>query len=265
MSTTPYQPSEPSSSFGKTPEEIEREIDQTRDQLNRMLGELESKLSPRERLRAAAASAQEFGQRITRSAGQSFGITAMIRMDHTHVQALFRRFRPGTSATRRQALAKNACLALEIHAQLEEEIFYPALRAVAIENPILAKSEPEHDEMRRLIGVIRSLEVEDPAYDRTMRELMGVVLHHVADEESKLLPLAETLLADRLRSLGREMTKRRIELLRPHLGEVARTTALSFPLAATAGVAALLAVAWAVSRPGRQRRRAHSLRALMRR
>ena len=49
----------------------------------------------------------------------------------------------------------NACLALEVHAELEEEIFYPALRAVMSEDPIFQKSEPEHAEMRRLIGELR--------------------------------------------------------------------------------------------------------------
>ena len=57
-------------------------------------------------------------------------ITNMIRMDHTHVLMLFRRFKPDTSLARKKALVANACLALEVHAQLEEEIFYPALREV---------------------------------------------------------------------------------------------------------------------------------------
>ena len=56
-------------------------------------------------------------------------ITTMIRMDHSHVLALARRYHPHTSPEKKRALVTNACLALEIHAQLEEEIFYPALRS----------------------------------------------------------------------------------------------------------------------------------------
>jgi hypothetical protein len=156
---------------------------------------------------------------------------------------LFRRFKPEVSPDRKAALVTNACLALEIHAQLEEEIFYPALRpVVAGDEGVLNKSVPEHDEMRQLIGELRSMEPGDPAFDRQFRALIRTVLHHVADEETTLLPLAEETLGDELRDLGARMTKRRIQLLGPHAGEVAVTAARSFPLATVAaglGVAAL--------------------------
>ena len=168
-------------------------------------------------------------------------ITNMIRMDHTHVLALFRRYRPDTSRNRKWALINNACLALEIHAKLEEEIFYPALRRVLGPDPILEKSVPEHDEMRWMIETLRSREAEDVQDDRAFRELLRNVLHHVADEETMLLPQAEELLKDELNSLGLQMTKRRMQLLAPHAGEVATTTARSFPIAtaALAGAAGL--------------------------
>src|SRR5579863_1411657 len=228
MSTLPQQDSQPSVSIGRSAEEIEREIEDTREQRNRTLGELESKLSPRERLREAVASARQFALRLGRSAGTSLGVTTMIRLDHTHALALFRRFKPRTSAARRKALATNVCLALEVHAQLEEEIFYPVLRELEGDNSVLSKSVAEHDEMR---------------------QLMRAVLHHVADEESTLLPLAERLIPDRLSEMGRQMTRRRIELLRPHLGEIARTSAQSFPVATAAAAAGLLAIAWFITRP----------------
>jgi hypothetical protein len=158
-------------------------------------------------------------------------ITSIIRMDHGHVTALFHRYRVSASAARKRSLARNACLALEIHAQLEEEIFYPALAEVMRDDPTLAKSKPEHDEMRRLIGRLRELTAGSTEFDRTFFELMGVVLHHAADEESTLLPEAERALSDRLGELGLKMTKRRMQLLGPHAGEVAVTTAQSFPVA----------------------------------
>ena len=67
------------------------------------------------------------------------GITAMIRVDHSHVLALLRRYKPDISSNRRKALAANSCLALEIHAQLEEEIFYPALRPFMADDPVMLK------------------------------------------------------------------------------------------------------------------------------
>ncbi len=157
-------------------------------------------------------------------------ITNMIRLDHGHVAALFHRYRLSTSPARKGALARNACLALEIHAQLEEEIFYPALAKVMAGNQVLSKSKPEHDEMRQLISRLRDMSPGSDTFDQTFFQLVGVVLHHVADEESTLLPAAESVLTDQLGELGMQMTRRRMQLLGPHVGEVAITTAQSFPV-----------------------------------
>ena len=79
-------------------------------------------------------------------------ITTMIRMDHTHVMAAFHRYKADTASARKQAIAEHICLALTVHAQLEEEIFYPALQRVLSGDEVLDKSEPEHDEMRGYIA-----------------------------------------------------------------------------------------------------------------
>lgn len=169
---------------------------------------------------------------MTTRARRAFpSITKMIRLDHGHVTALFHRYSLSTSASRKEALVRNACVALEIHAQLEEEIFYPALAKVAGDSEVLAKSKPEHDEMRQIIGRLRGLTAGSPEFDQTFFSLMKAVLHHVADEESTLLPQAERMLSDQLGELGMEMTRRRMQLLAPHAGEVAITGARSFPLA----------------------------------
>jgi hemerythrin superfamily protein len=240
----------------RSPDEIEQEIEHTRQRLSDTLEELEHKLSPRERLNAAKESAIAMGSRFAQSTQQALTpqITTMIRMDHTHVLALFRRYRPATSLARKRALVANACLALEIHATLEEEIFYPELAKVLGPNEVLEKSEPEHDQMRRLIQVLRGADPADVGYDDTFRDLMRAVLHHVADEESVLLPLAEEVMGERLGELGMRMTKRRMELLKPHLGEVALTTAKSFPVATIALASGTLALAWLLLfRPSRER------------
>lgn len=131
-------------------------------------------------------------------------------------------------------------MALEIHAQLEEEIFYPALARVLVDNATLAKSKPEHDEMRQLISRVREFTPGSPEFDQGFFRLMGVVLHHVADEESQLLPEAERSIPEQLGALGLQMTKRRMQLLGPHAGEVAATTAQSFPVASTIFAASAL-------------------------
>lgn len=235
----------------RTPEEIEADIGRTREDLDDTLDALKSRLSPSQRLREAADSARQLGRRAARAATPLAPyITTLIRLDHTHVLALFRRIRPWTSTSRKRAIVTNACIALEIHAQLEEEIFYPALRKVLAADEVLDKSVPEHDEMRELVRMLRSKDVEATDYDETVHSLMRVVLHHVADEESMLLPRAEMLLGDQLGELGMQMTRRRMELLRPHASEAAVTFARSFPVATAATAAGLLAVGWMLLRPG---------------
>jgi hemerythrin HHE cation binding domain-containing protein len=192
---------------------------------------------------------------IKRIAAFSPSITNMIRIDHTHVLALLRRYKPDTSMSRKRALVTNACLALEVHAQLEEEIFYPALGAAGFADEVLEKSVPEHDEMRRLIGELRATDGGGASQDDLFRSLMRTVLHHVADEETVLLPKAEEILRDRLGELGAQMTERRLELLKPHLAEVGLTTAQSFPIASSLAALGVLALGLMASKAilGRQR------------
>jgi hypothetical protein len=162
-------------------------------------------------------------------------ITAMIRMDHTHVMATFHRYHAETSWWRKRAIVELVCTALEIHAQLEEEIFYPALSEAMAGDERLRKSKPEHDKMREDIAKLRSMGPENAAYDALFMQLMREVMHHVADEETVLLPMAERALASQLSDLGMRMTKRRMQLVaqnRP--GAIAANIVGTFPLASFA-------------------------------
>ena len=153
--------------------------------------------------------------------------TDLIRTDHTKVLAAFHRYKPDASPGKKLALVNTVCLALEVHAHIEEEIFYPAMRAA---HPALVdKSVPEHDEMRSMIAILRGSDPSSDEYDRTFMELMRTVMHHVADEETTLLADAERLLGDELSELGARMMKRRMQLMMPRAGEIARNSARAMP------------------------------------
>lgn len=176
-------------------------------------------------------------------------ITNMIRMDHSHVVTTFHQYQADTSARVKKGLADTVCVALEIHAQLEEEIFYPALRAIA-DNDFMRKSVPEHDQMRRLITQLRNLEPGHASYDETFFELMNTVMHHIADEETLLLPTAERVLADQLGELGAQMTRRRLQLVASRGGEIAGGMARSVGAGSLVmGAGALLACSYLLARP----------------
>lgn len=166
-------------------------------------------------------------------------ITDMIRFDHSHVLLTWHQYVSTKKPTVKKALAETICDALEIHATLEEEVFYPTLRQLGLGGYALGKSEPEHDEMRAVIAQIRKADATSTRYDQLVHELMRDVLKHVADEETVLLPDAERMLsASRLNELGVQMTKRRAQLLAPKAGKVAVSTLVGFSSSTTALVGA---------------------------
>jgi hypothetical protein len=126
------------------------------------------------------------------------------------------------------------------------------MRGIDSNEPVLLKSVPEHNEMRRLIGELRDTPPTDVRHDQLLQELMRDVIHHVADEETVLLPHAERLLSkDRLSELGAEMTRRRIELVGPKAGKLAIDTAVGFSGSTAAlviGIVGTLAAATLLTR-----------------
>ena len=167
-------------------------------------------------------------------------ITDMIRFDHSHVMVTFHQYTGTTRPSVKKALAETICDAVEIHATLEEEIFYPVMRGLAGGEPVIQKSPDEHEEIKRLIATLRATDATDMRHDGVMHELMRNIMHHVADEETVLLPEAERMLSkSRLNELGAQMTRRRLELLSPKAGKVAKNTLVGFSGSTTAIVVGL--------------------------
>ncbi|MCC2959569.1 hemerythrin domain-containing protein [Massilia sp. IC2-278] len=181
-------------------------------------------------------------------------ITDMIRFDHSHVMVTFHQYTKDKAPSVKKALAETICTALEIHATLEEEMFYPVMRQLDKGEPFVHKAEPEHNDMRRIISELRRTSGSDPRHDKLILELMRDVIHHVADEETTLLPQAETLMSkQRLSELGAQMTKRRMELVAPKAGKLAKSHAVGFSGSTAAMVvgaaSALLALRTLVKKP----------------
>ena len=162
--------------------------------------------------------------------------TTMIRLDHAHVLATFQQYRASSRPQVKLGLVNSTCLALEVHAQLKEEIFYPAVREVT-DLEAIKKAVPEHAEMKRLIALLRGMGPEDARYDSTYMELIRDVLHHAADEETVLLPEAERLLQDHLGELGSRMMKRKLQLVAPRTADIAVNMARALPIPSIAMLA----------------------------
>jgi hemerythrin superfamily protein len=178
-------------------------------------------------------------------------ITDMIRFDHSHVFVTFHQFTQSKKPSVKKALSDTICAALEVHATLEEEIFYPVMRGIDADDPVLEKAPHEHADMKRMIAELRTIPGGDERHDRLLLALMREVIHHVADEETVILPIAERKLSDeRLSELGAKMNKRRVALLAPQAGKITLSHAVGFSASTTAwvvgGAGALLALTLAL-------------------
>jgi hemerythrin superfamily protein len=112
------------------------------------------------------------------------------------------------AADQRPALARKICSDLTVHAQLEEEIFYPELRA-AIDNPeLLDEAQAEHQQAKELIAQIEGLPDGDAATDGLVSQLARVVEQHVKEERDVLFPKARAAKGLDLPALGAKMQER---------------------------------------------------------
>jgi uncharacterized protein (UPF0335 family) len=110
------------------------------------------------------------------------------------------------------ALCAKICLALKVHTQIEEEIFYPAARAATKDDDLLDEATVEHAGAKDLIAQIESMKVGDDLYDAKVKVLGEQIKHHVKEEQEELFPEARESGMD-LRALGEQLAARKKELM----------------------------------------------------
>jgi iron-sulfur cluster repair protein YtfE (RIC family) len=141
----------------------------------------------------------------------------LLDADHIAVKHLFVEYArlatadPG-SAGERQALANQICGELTVHAQIEEEIFYPALRRAVGADGLLDEAEAEHQQAKALIARIQDLAQADATMDELVGQLARAIEHHVKEERDQLFPKARSTPALDLGALGAQLTERQQEL-----------------------------------------------------
>jgi hemerythrin superfamily protein len=139
---------------------------------------------------------------------------ALLKADHRAVEELFEKFEKARGSGRKQELADDICLALSVHAQIEEEIFYPACEG-KIHEDLLKESYVEHDAAKLLIAEISAdTPKSDEFYDAKVKVLQEEIEHHVEEEEKRLEGLfAQARKADLdMDVLGEQLAARKAEL-----------------------------------------------------
>ena len=137
--------------------------------------------------------------------------TQMIRQDHKKVEGLFKKFQQTKGAQAKRRLAENAMAELEVHAALEEEIFYPAVKKEVDDGSMVQEAIEEHQTVKQLISELKGMDEADEEFESQFSQLVENVQHHVEEEENEMLPKVEESDLD-LNSLGRQMSQRKQEL-----------------------------------------------------
>jgi hemerythrin superfamily protein len=147
--------------------------------------------------------------------GRKQDATHLLMEDHREVEALFEKFEKASGDGRKERIAKQICTELKVHAMIEEEIFYPALRG-KISDDDLDEAYVEHDGAKLLINEIEAGGADDEFYDAKVKVLQEQIEHHVEEEEKSrgnLFQQARAAGVD-LEALGEQMAARKAELLR---------------------------------------------------
>lgn len=139
--------------------------------------------------------------------------TALLRADHKEVSNLFDEYETVKSNSKKKAIVAEICKALTVHAQIEEEIFYPAVKQALKDKELIPEATVEHATLKNLIAQIEGIEPDGEMYDAKVKVLSEYVQHHVKEEQNELFPKAKAATNLDLIQLGSELSKRKEELL----------------------------------------------------
>lgn len=142
---------------------------------------------------------------------------ALLRADHKQVSTLFAQFDKARTSARKQQIVAEICLELSVHTQIEEEIFYPALKQALKDRKLIPEAVIEHGTLKSLIADVENVEPDGEMYDARIRVLAEYVEHHVAEEHKEMFPQAKASKLD-LKALGERMAARKAELIAEHGG-----------------------------------------------
>jgi hemerythrin superfamily protein len=146
---------------------------------------------------------------------------ALLRQDHRAVEKLFKQFEkagPRAHKTRRDVVER-VIRELAVHAAIEEQVFYPAVReAVPDTEDEVLESLEEHHIVKWTLAELDGMDPEHERFVPKMTVLMESVRHHVDEEENELFPQVRAALSRKqLAELGEAMAEaKRTAPTRPH-------------------------------------------------
>ena len=150
-------------------------------------------------------------RRAAKPAPEAADAIALLTADHRAVARLFAAFEDADGDAEKRRLAIDICVALKVHARLEEDLFYPAALAATDDPGLIEEAMVEHASARDLIAQIETGAPGEALFDARVKVLGEYVQHHVAEEEEEIFPACRGGKLD-LEELGRVMALRKNEL-----------------------------------------------------
>lgn len=125
----------------------------------------------------------------------------LLDADHKAVKKMFSDFEElteakGNTKEKKRALAEMICNELMVHTQIEEEIFYPAIRKAVKDDLMMNEADVEHAGAKDLIAQIQDMNVSDPLFDAKVTVLGEYIDHHVKEERTEMFPKARATKVD---------------------------------------------------------------------
>ena len=140
---------------------------------------------------------------------------ALLKQDHRTVSALFEEFEKADEEEQ-ATIAQRVCQLLTVHAQIEEELLYPAAKEAfegeEEDEDLVNEAEVEHGSAKELIAKIEGMSSGDEHFKATVTVLGEYIKHHVKEEEGELFPKIKKSDLD-LDALGQELAARADELM----------------------------------------------------
>ncbi|HET6598778.1 MAG TPA: hemerythrin domain-containing protein [Burkholderiaceae bacterium] len=138
--------------------------------------------------------------------------TALLRADHKAVSGLFADYEKTRSTARKRKLVAQICTELSVHAQIEEEIFYPAVKRALKDKELVPEATVEHATLKALIAQVEGVEPDGEMFDARIKVMSEYVKHHVKEEQNEMFPKARATRLD-MEELGAQLAQRKAELL----------------------------------------------------
>ncbi len=137
---------------------------------------------------------------------------ALLKADHQRVSDLFGQYEKSRSATKKQAIVATICRELTVHAMIEEEIFYPAVKAALKDKELVPEAIVEHATLKEFIAKVDGKLPDGEMFDAHVQVFGEYVKHHVKEEQNEMFPKARKTRLD-MKALGRQMLERKEALM----------------------------------------------------